>query len=218
VALQGPDAQRYLARLVPSLAEGLGRQRSAEVSLAGVTVFFSRTGYTGEDGVEIILPSGAGIILWKWFVEHGVQPCGLGARDSLRLEAALPLYGNDIDTSTNPFEAGLGWVVSFDDGADFIGREALLRISEVDARRHLTCLKALDRGVMRAGYPILRSGRRVSELTSGGFSPTLGVSIGMAYLPPELAAVGTELDVDVRGRPLRVQVVKRPFYKRPKAS
>jgi aminomethyltransferase len=218
LALQGPDAQRYLARLVPPLAEGLRPRRCAEMSLAGVTIFFSRTGYTGEDGVEIILPSAAGVILWKWFVEHGVQPCGLGARDSLRLEAALLLYGNDIDTTTNPFEAGLGWVVSFDDGVDFVGREALLRISEAGVQRHLTCLKALDRGVMRAGYPILQSGKRVSELTSGGFSPTLGVSIGMAYLPPELAAVGTELDVDVRGRPLRVQVVKRPFYKRPKAS
>jgi len=218
LALQGPDAQRYLARLVPSLAEGLRPRRCAEMSLAGVTVFFSRTGYTGEDGIEIILPSAAGVILWQWFVEHGVQPCGLGARDSLRLEAALLLYGNDIDATTNPFEAGLGWVMTFDDGVDFIGREALLRIREAGVQRHLACLKALGQGVMRAGYPILRSGRRVSELTSGGFSPTLGVSIGMAYLPPELAAVGTELDVDVRGRPLRVEVVQRPFYKRGKAG
>jgi aminomethyltransferase len=218
VALQGPDAQRYLARLVPSLAEGLRPRGCAEVSLAGVTAFFSRTGYTGEDGVEIILSSAAGVILWKWFVEHGVQPCGLGARDSLRLEAALALYGNDIDATTNPFEAGLGWVVAFDDGVDFIGREALLRIHDAGVQRHLVCLKAQERGVMRAGYPIMQSGRRVSELTSGGFSPTLGVSIGMAYLPPELASVGTELDVDVRGRPLRAQVVKRPFYKRPKAG
>jgi len=108
--------------------------------------------------------------------------------------------------------------MTFDDGVDFVGREALLRIREADARRHLACLQAQDRGVMRAGYPILHSGRRVSELTSGGFSPTLGVSIGMAYLPPELAAVGTEVQVDVRGRPLRTQVVQRPFYKRGKAG
>lgn len=218
LALQGPDAQRYLARLVPPLVEGLRPRRCAEVSLAGVTVFFSRTGYTGEDGVEIILPSEAGVTLWEWFVEYGVQPCGLGARDSLRLEVALALYGNDIDTTTNPFEAGLGWVVTFDDGADFVGREALLPIREAGVQRHLICLKAQERGVMRAGYPILHSGRRVSELTSGGFSPTLGVSIGMAYLPTELASVGTELQVDVRGRPLRAQVVQRPFYKRPKAG
>jgi aminomethyltransferase len=218
LALQGPDAHRYLARLVPPLTEGLRPRRCAEVSLADVTVFFSRTGYTGEDGIEIILPSAAGVVLWKWFLEYGVQPCGLGARDSLRLESALLLYGNDIDTTTNPFEAGLGWVVSFDDGADFIGREALLRIRDADVQRHLVCLQAQERGVMRAGYPILHSGRRVSELTSGGFSPTLAVSIGMAYLPPELASVGTELQVDVRGRPLRAQVVERPFYKRPKAG
>lgn len=218
MALQGPDAHRYLARLVPSLAEGLRPRSCAEVSLADVAAFFSRTGYTGEDGVEIILPSAAGVILWRWFVEHDVQPCGLGARDSLRLEAALPLYGNDIDTSTNPFEAGLGWVVTFDDGADFIGREALLPIREAGAQRHLACLKAQERGVMRTGHAILHSGRRVSELTSGGFSPTLGVSIGMAYLPSELAAVDTELQVDVRGRPLRAQVVQRPFYKRPKTG
>jgi aminomethyltransferase len=151
-------------------------------------------------------------------MDRGVQPCGLGARDSLRLEVALALYGNDIDATTNPFEAGLGWVVSLDDGADFIGREALLRIHEGGVRRHLTCLKALDRGVMRAHCPVLYSGRRVGELTSGGFSPTLGVSIGMAYLPPELAAVGTELEVDVRGKPLPAQVVQRPFYRRPKAT
>ena len=218
LALQGPDAHRYLARLVPPLAEGLRPRGCAEVSLAGVTVFFSRTGYTGEDGVEIILPSAAGVILWKWFVEHGVQPCGLGSRDSLRLEAALPLYGNDIDTATNPFEAGLGWVVTLDDGADFIGREALLRIREAGVQRHLACLKTQERGVIRPGHAILHSGRRVSELTSGGFSPTLGVSIGMAYLPAELTSVGTELQVDVRGRPLRAQVVQRPFYKRPKTG
>jgi aminomethyltransferase len=218
LALQGPEAVQEMGRVVPSVAEGLAGRHCAEVSLAGVTALFSRTGYTGEDGFETILPSAAGVTLWQRFVEQGVQPCGLGARDSLRLESALALYGNDIDTTTNPFEAGLGWVVTFDDGADFIGREALLRIREAGVQRHLACLKAQERGVMRAGYPILRSGRRVSELTSGGFSPTLGVSIGMAYLPPDLASVGTELEVDVRGRPLRAQVVQRPFYKRPKAT
>jgi aminomethyltransferase len=218
IALQGPEAVQEMGRVVPPVAEGLSPRRCTEVSLAGTTAFISRTGYTGEDGFEVILPSESGVILWQWFMEHGIQPCGLGARDSLRLETALPLYGNDIDATTNPFEAGLGWVVTLDDGADFIGREALLGIREAGVQRHLTCLKALDRGVMRAGCPVLHSGRRVSELTSGGFSPTLGVSIGMAYLPTELASVGTELQVDVRGKPLRAQVVQRPFYKRPKAG
>jgi len=218
LALQGPEAVQEMGRVTPPVAEGLAGRHCTEAPLAGVTAFFSRTGYTGEDGFEIILPSAAGVDLWRHFMSRGVQPCGLGARDSLRLEVALALYGNDIDTATNPFEAGLGWVVSLDDGADFIGREALLRIHEAGVRRHLTCLKALERGVMRAHYPVLRSGRRVSELTSGGFSPTLGVSIGMAYLPLELAAVGTELEVDVRGRPLPAQVVQRPFYRRLKAT
>jgi aminomethyltransferase len=218
LALQGPEAVREMGRVAPPVAEGVALRRCTEAPLAGVTAFFSRTGYTGEDGFEVILPSAAGVDLWRHFMDRGVQPCGLGARDSLRLEVALALYGNDIDTTTNPFEAGLGWVVSLDDGADFIGRETLLRIREAGVRRHLTCLKALDRGVMRAHYPILHSGRRVSELASGGFSPTLGVSIGMAYLPPELTALGTELEVDVRGRPLRAQVVQRPFYKRVKAG
>jgi len=218
LALQGPEAIQEMGRVAPPVAEGLALRRCTEAPLAGVTAFFSRTGYTGEDGFEVILPSAAGVDLWRHFMSRGVQPCGLGARDSLRLEVALALYGNDIDATTNPFEAGLGWVVTFDDGADFIGREALLRTHEGGVRRHLACLKALERGVMRAHYPILHSGRRVSELTSGGFSPTLEVSIGMAYLPPELAALGTELEVDVRGRPLPAQVVQRPFYKRPKAT
>jgi aminomethyltransferase len=218
LALQGPEAIREMGRVAPTVAEGVAIRRCTEAPLAGVTAFVSRTGYTGEDGFEVILPSAAGVDLWRHFMTRGVQPCGLGARDSLRLEVALALYGNDIDATTNPFEAGLGWVVTFDDGADFIGREALLHIHEAGVQRHLACLKALDRGVMRAHYPVLRSGRRVGELTSGGFSPTLGVSIGMAYLPPELAALGTELEVDVRGRPLPAQVVQRPFYKRPKAA
>ncbi|MCL6641261.1 MAG: hypothetical protein K6T92_07805 [Candidatus Rokubacteria bacterium] len=133
----------------------------------------------------------------------------------LRLEAALPLWGQDIDESTNPFEAGLGWVVSFDDGAPFAGREALVRLKEQGLRRKLSHLKAKDRGVMRRGQPVLHGGNVVGTVTSGGYSPTLGVSIGMAYLPLELARVGTELAVDVRGRLLPVEVVRRPFYRPP---
>ncbi len=219
IALQGPQAADHLAALAsPDLTLELRRHRCAEVEIAGVRSFIARTGYTGEDGFEIILPAEAAANLWRALVEGGVQPCGLGARDTLRLEAALHLYGNDIDTTTNPFEAGLGWVVTFDDGADFLGRDALLGIREADVRRRLTCLKAEERGVMRAGCPILHDGRPIGELTSGGFSPTLGVSIGMGYLPTDLATEGTELQVDVRGRLLRARVVKRPFYKRPKTN
>jgi len=218
LALQGPEARSHLEALAPGLARGLAARHCAEIQIEGRPAFISRTGYTGEDGFEIVVPAAEGPALWRWLLERSVQPCGLGARDTLRLEAALALYGNDIDESTNPFEAGLGWTVTFDDGADFVGREALLRIREAGVGRQLVCLKALERGVMRAGCPLLHDGRTVGRLTSGGFSPTLAVSIGLGYLPPDLAAPGTELQVDVRGKLLWAQVVPRPFYKRPKAG
>jgi aminomethyltransferase len=221
LALQGPEAPSHLEALAPAVARGLAARRCTEAEIEGAPAFISRTGYTGEDGFEIVVPAAEGPALWRRLVHRGVQPCGLGARDSLRLEAALALYGNDIDESTNPFEAGLGWTVTLDDGADFVGREALLRIQQAGVSRQLACLKALERGVMRAGCPLLHGGRPAGRLTSGGFSPTLGLSIGLGYLPtgqaglpPELASAGTELDVDVRGKPLRAQVVPRPFYKR----
>jgi len=214
LALQGPEAPSHLEALAPGVAQGLPARHCLEAELQGTPTFISRTGYTGEDGFEIVLPAAGGPALWQRLLERRVQPCGLGARDTLRLEAALALYGNDIDESTNPFEAGLGWTVTFDDGAEFTGREALLRIQESGVSRQLACLKALERGVMRAGCPLLRDGRPVGRLTSGGFSPTLGLSIGLGYLPADLATPGTELDVDVRGKPLRAQVVSRPFYKR----
>jgi aminomethyltransferase len=144
---------------------------------------------------------------------EGAVPCGLGARDTLRLEAALPLYGNDIDKATNPFEAGLGFAVSLDDGADFSGRDALTAAKAAGVQRKLACLKALDKGVMRHGYVALHQGKAVATVTSGGHSPVLGTSIGMAYLPVGLAREGTELEIDARGRRLRAVVVKRPFYR-----
>jgi len=218
LALQGPEAMPQLGALAPAVAQGLALRHCTEVEVEGTPAFISRTGYTGEDGVELVVPAAAGPRLWRRLVERGVQPCGLGARDTLRLEAALALYGNDIDESTNPLEAGLGWTVTFDDGADFVGRQALLHVRDAGVARQLACVRALERGVMRAHYPLLHDGRPIGHLTSGGFSPTLGVSIGMGYLPPALAAADTELDVDVRGKPLRAQVVPRPFYKRGQAA
>lgn len=214
LALQGPEAPSHLESLTPGVARGLAARRCTEVEIEGSLAFASRTGYTGEDGFELVVPAADGPRFWRRLIDRGVQPCGLGARDSLRLEAALALYGNDIDESTNPFEAGLDWTVTFDDGADFVGRQALLRIREAGVSRQLTCIRALERGVMRAGCSVLHAGRPVGRLTSGGFSPTLGVSIGLGYLPLELAVVGTEFEVDVRGKPLRAQVVPRPFYRR----
>jgi aminomethyltransferase len=218
LALQGPEAPSHLGALAPTVAQRLAARHCTEVEVDGTLAFISRTGYTGEDGFELVVPAASGPALWRRLLERGVQPCGLGARDTLRLEASLALYGNDIDESTNPFEAGLGWTVTFDDGADFVSRQALLQIQEAGISRQLACVRALERGVMRAGCRLLHDGRPVGRLTSGGFSPTLGVSIGLGYLPPALAAAGTELDVDVRGKSLRAQVVPRPFYKRAKAG
>jgi aminomethyltransferase len=142
----------------------------------------------------------------------------LGARDTLRLEAALLLYGNDMDEETNPWEVGLDWVVTLDDGADFVGRNSLVGAKERGITRELVCLKTEDRGIMRGHYDIFRQDKRVGTITSGGYSPTLGVSIGMGLVPPDLAGEGTDLSVDVRGKPLPVRVVQRPFYKRPKSK
>jgi len=214
LALQGPEAPAFYSRVVgPELPE---RRTCLEMEYAGYKLFVSRTGYTGEDGFELVTSIEAGAHLLVRLVEAGVAPCGLGARDTLRLEAALPLYGNDIDTTTNPFEAGLGFAVTLDDGADFAGREALAAAKAAGPARKLSCLRATGRGVMRAGYVVLHQGKPVAKVTSGGFSPMLNTSIGVAYLPVELAKDGIELEVDVRGKPLAVVVVPRPFYRRPK--
>jgi aminomethyltransferase len=217
IAVQGPQALERLApvldvEFVPSLKP----RACAETEWEGAPLFASRTGYTGEDGLELVSLAETGPRLWRALLEAGVRPCGLGARDTLRLEAALLLYGNDMDDSVNPFEVGLGWVVTLDDGADFVGREALTAARDREPRRTLVCLRAEERGVIRPGYAILRSGEEVGKVTSGSYSPTLGVSIAMGFVPPELAVGGTELIVDVRGRPLPARVVPRPFYKRPR--
>ncbi len=213
LAVQGPKAREIVARVAGPEAVRLDRRACHELPYQGVKLFVSRTGYTGEDGCELVTSADVGRHLWTRLIAEGAVPCGLGARDILRLEAALPLWGQDIDESTNPFEAGLGWVVSLENGAPFGGRAALLRLKHEKPGRRLSCLRAKERGVMRRGQPVLHGGNVVGTVTSGGYSPTLGVSIGMAYLPPELARVGTELAVDVRGRSLPVEVVPRPFYR-----
>jgi aminomethyltransferase len=218
LALQGPEARALFARVASDGAGALPLRRCVEIDYEGAPLFVSRTGYTGEDGFELVAPVEAGRLLLERLVGAGVQPCGLGARDTLRLEAALPLYGNDIDTTTDPFEAGLGFAVSLDDGEAFAGREALAAAKERGPARRLACLRATARGVMRAHYVILHGGEQVAIVTSGGFSPTLDTSIGMAYLPAALAHEGTELQVDVRGKPLPAVVVARPFYRRKKPS
>jgi aminomethyltransferase len=217
IAVQGPEALGILDGVIGrDFVRSLKPRRCGETEWWGQTLFASRAGYTGEDGLELVTGAEAGPGLWRALLDAGVTPCGLGARDTLRLEAALLLYGNDMDEETNPYEVGLDWVVTLDDGADFIGRAALKRIAAAGVERMLVCVKAQDRGIMRAHCDIFRSGERAGTITSGGYSPTLGVSIGMGFVPPELADEGIELTVDVRGRELPVRVVPRPFYRRPK--
>lgn len=219
IAVQGPHALGRLDGVIGAdFVRSLRPRHCGETDWQGQWLFASRTGYTGEDGLELVTDAESGPELWRALLEVGVTPCGLGARDTLRLEAALLLYGNDIDEETTPFEAGLDWVVTFDDGADFVGRDALVRIQERGAARQLVCLRALGRGIMRDGQAIRNAGADVGVVTSGGFSPTLGVSVGLGFVPPPLTEVGGRLEVDVRGKPLPVEVVPRPFYKRPKKS
>ena len=217
LAVQGPAAGAYLARILGPEVAALEHRACTELPFMQYKLFASRTGYTGEDGFEIVTSPEGGRAIWRQLLADGVEPCGLGARDTLRLEAALPLWGNDIDQTTNPYEAGLGWVVSLGDGADFAGRDALARIKQHGPDRRLACLQATDRGVIRDGYAVLHEGATVASVTSGGFSPTLSISIAMAYLPPALAAPGTQLTVDVRGRGLAVTVIRRPFVSKKSA-
>lgn len=214
LALQGPEAKAIFGALFSrELEVAIPRRGCHEIELAGYKALVSRTGYTGEDGFEFVCAPEAGRRLWEALIAAGVAPCGLGARDVLRLEAALPLYGNDLTEETNPWEAGLGWCVTFDEGREFVGRAALENARGAVQRR-LTCLCATERGVPRAGLPVLHDGAPVATLTSGTYSPTLEAGIGMAYLPVALAEPGTVLQIDVRGRLLPAVVVSRPFYRR----
>jgi aminomethyltransferase len=215
LAVQGPHAPELLSRVVGAACEGIEPRGCVELSWRGAAVVFARTGYTGEDGGECILAAEYAAALWDALLAAGAKPVGLGARDTLRLEAALPLHGHDIDPTTEPFSAGLGFAVTLDDGADFTGRHALAAFADDPPPQRLACIRASGRGgVFRTGFAVLdAAGNRVGELASGAFSPTLRTSIGMAYLPSVLAKPGTPLAVDVRGRAEPAEVVRRPFIR-----
>jgi len=217
IALQGPKAQAILQPLTAADLSKLKAFRFTEGEVAGVTCTIARTGYTGEDGFEFFCRPSDGVRLWKALVEagrpEGLVPAGLGARDTLRLEVAYRLYGSDMDDATTPLEAGLGWVVKFDKG-DFIGRDAMLRQKEGGLPRKLVGFVLTDPGIARHGFDVLHDGKKVGTVTSGTRSPTLKTSIGLAYVPPPLAAEGSTFEVDVRGRSASAQVVKTPFYTR----
>jgi aminomethyltransferase len=218
IAVQGPRAAALLSRLAADDPSDLAYYAFRETSVAGSPALVSRTGYTGEDGFEIYLAPESAAPVFRSLLEEGradgATPCGLGARDTLRLEARMALYGNDIDESVTPWEADLGWIVKMKKG-DFQGREALVQQKAEGVPRKLVGFEMVDRGIARHGYPAkTASGEGI--VTSGTHSPTLGKPIGLALLPTAASAVGTAFEVDIRGRAARARIVETPFYKRPK--
>jgi aminomethyltransferase len=216
--VQGPAATTLLGRVFDAKLAGLGPFRIRRARFAGAECYFATTGYTGERGAEIYLPNAAAPALWDALLEAGadlgVGPAGLGARDTLRLEMAYCLYGNDIDRGTTPLEAGLGWVTRLDKD-EFVGKAALVRQDAAGVPRRLVGLEVSERGIPRHGYPVLHDGATVGAVTSGTLSPTTGRAIGMAYVPTALSALDTELVVDCRGKHKPARVVATPFYQRP---
>lgn len=214
LALQGPLAQATLQPLVSIDLDQLRRFNFCETSVAGVSVLLSRTGYTGEDGFEIYGPAGDAPTLWETCLDAGtVEPCGLGARDTLRLEAALPLYGHEIDDTINPYEAGLAWIVKLEKG-DFLGQAALKAIKSQALRRRLVGLKMQERAIPRQGYTVWDNDRQVGEVRSGTLSPTLDCGIATAYVESEAAAANNVFTVDIRGKKRKAGLVALPFVKK----
>ena len=214
IACQGPRAQDALQPLTDRDLSAIPPFRVRAARVNGARALVARTGYTGEDGFEIIIPSQDAAALWQALADGaGATACGLGARDVLRLEAGLPLHGNDIDISTNPYEAGLGRFVDPDrDG--YPPGAALRRLRDAPPSRQLVGFTMIARGVARQGYPILYGGRRIGEVTSGGPSPTLDLNIGMGYLASAHSEPGTRIEIEIRGRPVEARVVALPFYRR----
>ena len=218
LALQGPMAEKILQRLTSARLEELKPFYFFFGAVSGIDSMVARTGYTGEDGFEIFCESPDGEKMWNALMDagsgHGLQAAGLGARDTLRLERALPLYGHELDDATTPLEAGLDWVVKFSKDT-FLGREALLKQKREGIKRKLVGLEMSDPGIARSHYPIFKEGARTGEVTSGTKSPTLGKAIAMAYVRAEHAAVGNGVEVEIRERRAAARIVPLPFYRRP---
>lgn len=217
LALQGPEAQHILQPLTGLELAEIGSFGVGFATVAGVEAMISRTGYTGEDGFEIYTTADNPAKIWDALLEEGersgIKPIGLGARDTLRLEACLMLYGNDIDDTTTVLEAGLRWVIKFKKG-DFLGRDILLQQKNEGLTRKLVGFEITGKGIARSHYPVYINGNKVGEVTSGTFSPLLKKSIGLTYLPIEFTDAGNIFEIDIRGKMVPAEVVPIPFYKR----
>ncbi|MBY0373296.1 MAG: glycine cleavage system aminomethyltransferase GcvT [Bryobacteraceae bacterium] len=219
IAVQGPKAQATLQKLTKTDLAAIKYYWFADGEVAGAAARIARTGYTGEDGFEVYVASEEGERIWTELTvageEFGIRPCGLGARNTLRLEAKMALYGHEIDASITPLEAGLGWTVKFDK-PDFVGRAALLAQKERGVTRKLAGFEMIGRGIGRDGYEVQIDGAKAGWVTSGGPGPTVGKNIGLCYLPADRAAVGQKIEILVRNQPVEASVVSTPFYQRAK--
>jgi aminomethyltransferase len=215
VAVQGPKALEICRGLTEADAGALAYYHATPTRYHGKGCVLSRTGYTGEDGIELMVNAAQAVELWEDLVARGAKPCGLGARDTLRLEAAMPLYGHELNEDIDPFQAGVGWAVKMDKG-DFSGRSALERRRADRSLRQRVGLELEGKRIAREGAAVLSGGKEVGRVTSGTLSPTLGTVIAMAYVDPAWTAVGTACEVDIRGQPTPARVVSLPFYRRSK--
>jgi aminomethyltransferase len=219
LAIQGPNAEALLQRFTDAALPGIHDYHFVLGNVNGVDAIIARTGYTGEDGFEIYFAPEHSEKMWTDLMNagasEGILPCGLGARNTLRLEAGMCLYGHEIDDTTTPWEAGLGWICKPDKGA-FLGRDVLIKQKGEGLKRKLVGFEMLDKRIGRDGYPIAIGGVEVGRVTSGGPAPFLKKNIGMAYVPADRASLGTEIEVIIRGTPVAARTVAMPFYKRPK--
>jgi aminomethyltransferase len=213
IAVQGPMALEVCRGVTSAAIESLPYYFATRTTYRGKPCTVSRTGYTGEDGFELIVSAEQGQQAWQELLDRDATPCGLGARDTLRLEAAMPLYGHELNEDIDPFQAGLGWAVKLDKG-DFVGRPALARRAQDKTRPQRVGLELEGKRIAREGAVVLSEGKPIGRVSSGTFSPTLSKAIAMAYLPPAYTSPGGSCEVDVRGKATRAQVVPLPFYNR----
>ena len=220
IAIQGPQSINKFENTLKESLSDLPRfghktiTSNSNLINSEESIFIARTGYTGEEGFEFLSSPETARSIWKNLIKSGVTPCGLGARDTLRLEASMHLYGNDINLDTTPFEAGLGWLVHLEMPNDFIGRKALEKQAEVGTRKKIVGIKLKSKGIARKGYPVLYNKETVGIVTSGTWSPTLKEPIALAYVPSEIAKVNTQLEIEIRGKKHPASIVKRPFYRK----
>jgi aminomethyltransferase len=216
IDIQGPLAQKILSEIVEGDLGPLRFYHAMDTRVAGIGAMVSRSGYTGEDGFEVYTAAARIGEIWDLLLHvgdpHGLKPAGLGARDTLRLEAGMMLFGHEMCQTVTPYEVVYGWITDLD--KDFIGRDALKKQKKEGIRKKLVGFELIDRGIARHGYPVLAAGEKVGEVTSGTFSPTLGRAIGLAFIPVSFKEPGTELEIEIRNQKARAKVVPLPFYRR----